>query len=178
MKKRTLLVTAGLTAILALGLATLGNARPVYAQDATPTPPTTPWGERMMGGQHGAHHGAGIMRGNRGENRAAGGGLMHPYMTESFAQALGVSVADLQTQLDAGKTMWQIATEKGLSEEEIKAVMVSARSNALNAMVADGTLTQEQANQRLQRMDRVKAGGLGAGNCTGSGFQGGRGGRR
>ena len=193
MKKSVLLLTVGLVVIAALAAAGL-----VYAQDATPTTPTTPWGGRggMMGGYAGyagsagatgetwAGHMGGMMAGYAGAARGTGTGPMHTYMVEAFAEALGMSVEDVQAEFDAGKTMWQIAADQGLDDEQVKGVMIQARTVALNAMVADGVLTQEQADFMLERMNTMMAGDFTPGSCpmnggaAGAGFRGGRGGGR
>lgn len=195
MKKTVLLLTVGLVVIAALAAAGL-----VYAQDATPTTPTTPWGGRggMMGGYAGyagsagatgetwAGHMGGMMAGYAGAARGTGTGPMHTYMVEAYAEALGLSVEDVQAEFDAGKTMWQIAADQGLDDEQVKGVMIQARTVALNAMVADGVLTQEQADFMLERMNTMMAGDFTPGSCpmnngatgAGAGFRGGRGGGR
>jgi hypothetical protein len=184
MKKSILVITLGFVVIAALAVAGLA-----YAQDATPTTPTTPWGGRgayggggMMGDlKWGGAYGGGMMS---GYGRGAGTGPMHTYMVEAFAQALGLTVEDVQAQFDAGATMWQIASDQGLSDEEVQGVMIQARTAALNAMVADGVLTQEQADFMLERMNTMMAGDFTPGSCpmnngaAGAGFRGGRGGGR
>lgn len=185
MKKSILLITVGLTVIAALAFAGL-----VYAQDATPATPNTPWGGRgsgMMGGAGntagiGMMGGQGMMGGSRGAARGTGTGPMHTYMVEAYAQALGLTVEDVQAEFEAGKTMWQIAADQGLSDEEVQGVMITARTAALNAMVVDGVLTQEQADLMLQRMNTMMSGDFVPGSCpmngTGGGMRGGRGGGR
>lgn len=194
MKKTILLITFGLVVIAALALAGLA-----YAQDATPTTPTTPWGGRgaygggMMGGANsGAYSGAysgGMMGRSFGNGaRGTGTGPMHTYMVEAFAQALDLTVEDVQAQFEAGATMWQIASDQGLSDEAIQGVMIQARTVALDAMVAEGLLTQEQADLMLERMNTMMSGDFTPGSCpmggsassagatgAGAGFRGGRG---
>ncbi len=205
MKKTVLLLTVGLVVIAALAAAGL-----VYAQDATPTTPTTPWGGRggMMGGYAGNAGNAGatgeawagrmggpgmggpgmggMMAGYAGAARGTGTGPMHTYMVEAYAEALGLSVEDVQAEFEAGKTMWQIAADQGLDDEQVKGVMIQARTVALNAMVTDGVLTQEQADFMLERMSTMMSGDFTPGSCpmnngatgAGAGFRGGRGGGR
>jgi len=137
------LITIGLTVIAALAFAGL-----VYAQDATPATPNAPWGGRgaggMMGGA-GTTGGPGMMGapmgGNWGAACGTGSGPMHTYMVEAYAQALGLTVEDVQAEFEAGKSMWKIAADQGLSDEEVQSVMVTARTAALSAMVADGVLS-------------------------------------
>ena len=148
-------------AVLAVAIVALGLAGYAYAQ--TPTPPTTPFGPGgRMGGQ------GGRMGGMMGGLLATGQeGPMHEYMLAAMAEALDMSVEDLQAELDAGKTMWQVAEAKGLSLEEFQTLMADARSEALKQAVEAGTLTQEQADWMLNHMQ-----GRGRGGQGGQGGQG------
>lgn len=174
MKKNLLVVTMIFVAVAALAFAGLA-----YAQDTTPTTPTTPWSGGRGGMMNGAR-GGGMMNGASAGGMMLGGssGPMHTYMVEAYAQALGLTVEDIQAQIDAGKSMWQIVADQGLVEEEIRSVMIQARTLALNAMVADGLLTQEQADFRLERMNTMMSGEFAPGDCTMNGARAGRGGGR
>jgi hypothetical protein len=113
-------------------------------------------------------------RGARGGNAAAGftgvEGLLHDGMLAVFAQELDVPVADLNARLANGETIAQIAAEKGLSAEQFSALMADARGQAIDQAVADGTLTQEQADWLKTR------GAQGNGGMAGArGTRGGRG---
>ncbi len=146
--------------------ATLGLASFAYAQTPAPTTPQTPWGSGKMGpgGMHGQYDSDQL-------------NPMHDYMEAAFAQALGVTEEELQSAREAGKTVWQLAEEKGLTVEEFQAKMLEARQSAIQAMVADGIMTQEQADWMLSRMQ----GNWGEGGYSGSGcpgMSGGFGGRR
>jgi hypothetical protein len=184
MKKRIVTVTIVVVALLALGIAGLA-----YAQDITPGPGPR-FGPGMMGG-------GGMMAGNgmmgRGGMMAGWGmnaqgpyGPLHEYMVAAVAEALDMSAADLQAELDAGLTMWDVAAEQGLSQEEFYALMLEARTKALDEAVAAGALTQEQADLMNERHQQMQENGFGPGNCpmnnggsTGQGARGmmGRGGR-
>jgi len=102
------------------------------------------------------------------EDVAAEYGPLHDYMFNAFAQALGITPEELETRRQAGDTLWVIAQEKGLTAEQFQEVMTTARTNAANQAVADGVITQEQADFMLQRMGRMMgnraAPGFGSGN--------------
>jgi hypothetical protein len=114
---------------IALGVAVirLASAAPAYAQDETPAGP--PWGD---GG--------------------AGTGILHDTMVEAFADALGVTAGELETRLEAGETLAAVAADLGISAEEFPALWLEARSAALEAAVADGVITAEQASWIEARM--------------------------
>ena len=89
--------------------------------------------------------GRGGMFGQPGGTGAVGTGLLHDYMVAAFADAFEMEVADLEAALADGTKMVDIALEKGLTIEEFKTLMVDARATALDAAVADGVLSAEQA---------------------------------
>lgn len=84
------------------------------------------------------------------------GGVLHPYMVEAFADALGLEADELQARLEDGETLRAIAEAQGFEAEEFAALWQQARSAALEAAVADGVITQEQADRMLTRMERIR----------------------
>jgi hypothetical protein len=147
MKK--LLIVGALVVVAALSF---GFAGSVYAQTVQPPTVEPGYGPGMMGGrnlQDGGYRMGGMM-GGFGQQGATPG-FMHDEMTAAFAEKLGMTVDELNTRLQAGDTMFDIAVEKGLSQEEFRTIMTDARSKALDAAVASGELTQEQADFMKQR---------------------------
>lgn len=103
-----------------------------------------------------------------GWQRSGEVGFMHEYMQAALAEALGFSLDEIEAAQKDGKTVWQLAQEKGLTLEEFQAAMTSARQKAIEKMVADGLLTQEQADWMLSRMQNMWGGGFGGrGGCPG-----------
>jgi len=104
------------------------------------------------------------------------GGAMHPYMVKFAAEALDLTEEALNAELNAGKTLWQVAEAKGLSVEDTQALMQDVHAKALAAMVADGVITQEQADWMQTRMGGMMGGarGMGAGCPMGGTGRGGR----
>ena len=116
----------------------------------------------------------------RGATRILWQGCPNVVQNSPFAQACNITPEELQARLDAGDSMWVIAQEKGLSADQFTQLMQQARSASLQQAVADGTLTQAQADWMQQRMNGNYPDGYGPGsaNCDGTGVrQGGRGGR-
>ena len=124
-------------------------------------------GGMMRGGNWGGR--GGMM------NFAADGeyGPMHDSMMAAFAEAFGLTADEVEARHDAGETMWQIAESQGYSLEDFNALMLSARSTALEQAVADGLVTQEQADWMQSRWDAMQANGFGTGTCLGGGQNGG-----
>lgn len=150
--KKTILVLT-LVGVLALSLGLIGSA---YAQGANPP------GRGAMGGR--------------------GLGPLHTYMVEAMARVLKMNATELQTRLDAGEGLYQIALSKGFKAEEIPGLMQTARAEAIKKAVADGVITQAQADWMLQRMNGQVGfgrgrGGMGLGPCGGTGVPIGQGGR-
>lgn len=156
MLKNIMLIVAGML----LGVIVLGVAGYAFAQ--TQTPPT-PWGPGMKSGR-----GGGMMGGT-------GQGVLHDYMLKAWAEAFEMSPEELQARLNQGDTMSTIAQEKGLSQEAFFQMMAGVRTKAIQAAVADGVITQQQAEWMLSHMNRMGSGGFGARGGGNRGF-GGRGG--
>jgi hypothetical protein len=173
MLKKGLWIGIGMViAVVALGAAGL-----VYAQTQTPPAP----GYGMMGGGYGGMMGRGFGGMMGGYGLASDGpgsyGPMHQYMLDAFAEALGLDAETLQERLEAGETMWQIAEAQGFSQDEFATLWTEAHAAALEQAVADGVITQEQADWMAQHMAQRQAAGFGpgSGHCTGAGPGGGRG---
>ncbi len=62
------------------------------------------------------------------------------------AQVLGMEPQELLAELRAGKSVADVAQEKGIDLDEIVNAIIERKVDYLNQLVADGRLTQEQAN--------------------------------
>ncbi|GAB4473688.1 MAG: hypothetical protein Kow0088_09200 [Anaerolineales bacterium] len=158
MFKNILLIALGAgIAILVLGLAGIA-----WAQTQTPpnglSPNSVPYG--------------GMGRWNSGGmmgrwNQSGETGFMHDYFIAAIAPKLNLTVDSLEAELTAGKTLWQIAEEKGISIETFQSLMFEAKQEALSQMVADGVITQDQADWMLSRMKWMWENGRGFGSGFG-----------
>ena len=171
MKKNILIV-----AVLGIAVLTFGLAGFAYAQDQTPPTPEYPYGPNMMndGSGYGRGSGHGMMGGFGGYGMMGSGmygdeGPMHEVMIASLADALGLSADEIEARHDAGETIWDIAAAEGLSTEEIQDLMFAAHDSALEDAVANGWLTQEQADWMDGHMEQMWDGDN---HCGGSGFNG------
>ena len=111
------------------------------------------------------------MGGRRG-GRMGGfkGGL--PCNREWLAEQLDMTVDELQAELKAGKTVAELAEEKGV---DLDAARVDAMKERIEQAVEDGTLSQEQADWMLQGLEQgFMPGGRGFGGRGGhfGGFRG------
>lgn len=69
----------------------------------------------------------GHMGGGPGTAQGTETGPYHDQMQAAAATALGITVDDLNTQLTAGKTIAQIAQERGIDFAKVQAAMQAAR---------------------------------------------------
>ncbi len=154
--KKTILIAAFLTiAVLAIGVTGIAYAHGPYpgTPDGAPTPYGPMGGYGMMGSY-----------GMYGEE-----GPMHEAMIAAVAEALGLSPEEIEARHDAGETIWDIAAAQGLTDEEIRDLMLTAHDSALEQAVAEGWLTAEQAEWMDAHMESMWNGEYGN-HCGGSGW--------
>ena len=117
-------------------------------------------------------------------------------MPTILAEELGMTLDELSAALAEGKTVAEVAAEQGVSLDDLVATLVTQRAEVLSQAVAEGDLTQEQADGMLEemtehltwRLENVGLGGPGGygGGCgmgsrgwgtrsSGRGYRGGRG---
>ncbi len=141
-----------LVAVAALAIGTTGVA---YAQTSSQATGT---GAGAMGGR-------GSRGGSGAGNGIAGDGILHDYMIAAYAEALNIPVADLEARLDSGETMSQIALSTGITLDEFRTLMVDVRHQAIDQALADGVLTQAQADWL-----KLRGAGQAAGGQNGRGY--------
>jgi hypothetical protein len=106
----------------------------------------------------------------------SGAGLLHEYTEQALADELGVSLADVEAAFDAGTTLCQFALDNGIAAEDLPAFLKDVRSAAIAAALADGVITQVQADRMLLFPGRglghggMGRGGFGTGLCDGTGI--------
>ena len=116
MKSKKLILA--LTMVITMGLG-------VTAYAATITQPTT-----------GTHQRAGMMMvtGMRGSD----------YVTSVLKNNLGMTDEEITAGLNSGKTMYALAEEKGMTEDQFKTALLEERNKAIDKAVSDGTITNEE----------------------------------
>lgn len=86
----------------------------------------------------------------RGAHGRGGAGL------EAAAEAIGVEPSELLEALRGGSTIAEVAGEHGVEVQSVIDAMVAEATEKLDAAVAEGRITQEQADERLADLtDRV-----------------------
>ena len=124
-------------AAFAMTLAGLGIANAQTDDSTTTAPPaeTAPeGGERRFGPGHThADH--------------------HPHARLSVAaEALGMTTADLKSELEAGKSIAQVAEAKGIAPQTVIDALVADAKEVLAKAVAEGRITQAQADARIETL--------------------------
>lgn len=71
-------------------------------------------------------------------------------VVNSAAEALDMEAKDLAAELRQGKTLAQVAEERGVSLDDLESGMLEAAEARLDQAVSDGKLTQERAERILQ----------------------------
>jgi hypothetical protein len=109
-----------------------------------------------------AQSGYGNMNGN-------GGGRGYQQSLTSKAEVLGMTSEELRTELES-KTLLEIATEKGVSEDKLHAAI---QASAQKRWAANG-LSQSEIDSRLKDMTERQANCDGTGNGGGQHYRGNR----
>lgn len=97
-------------------------------------------GDEMHGGR------GGEMRDGKGGGRGPGAGI------DAAAEALGIDLGELMTQLRDGATIAEIAEAAGIDLQGVTDAMLAEAKTHLDERVASGDLTQEQADARLAEL--------------------------
>jgi len=90
-----------------------------------------------------------------GEPMGSGAGMgmhMNGSMFEVIADSLSMTVDELQAAQSQGKSVAAIAEEKGVTVEALTTKVFEARKAALEQLVKDGKLSQQQMDTMLDHM--------------------------
>jgi hypothetical protein len=90
-----------------------------------------------------------------------------------LAEALGMTVEELEAALAGGQTLWDLMFEKNISPSDLQTNMQAAHEAAVQQAVADGVITQAQADEILANGGLNFFGGHGRGHHGRGGFRGG-----
>jgi hypothetical protein len=131
MKKTLVILGSVVSAIVVLGAIGLFAVGTALAQ--TPTP----WaGAAMMAWNYAGGCGCG------GGCEISGTNTIH----DTIAKTLGITTEQLYAERVAGKTLAQIAKDKGVSEQQLTDAVLAALKQFTDQAVKDGRITQAQAD--------------------------------
>ncbi len=166
-KKSILGFGAALGLVALVGLLGLMLAVPALAQGNTPpTTPTPDTGKGLGLGRGWGHFGRGFF-----------GGSWATF--DAVAEALGLTPEQLFSELHSGKTLEEIAEERGVDIQKVydaaKAARVQQMKEAIQQAVEDGRMTQDQADWLLEGLEKGyfpmgRGFGRGFGRGLGRGF--------
>jgi polyhydroxyalkanoate synthesis regulator phasin len=105
--------------------------------------------DKGMFGPFSGGRGFGMERGGMGRGGFAGGNAE----MDAAAAKLGMTTQDLMTELRAGKSLADVAKEKNISADDLKAAIIAAVTTQIDQAVKDGKLTQTQADQLKSKLD-------------------------
>ena len=136
--KKLILIGGLAAALIAVVTVAVIGATNVYAQGPTPTQPA-PLGQG---------HGPGD-----GKHGPMGGPAF-----EAAAQTLGMTTDELTAALKQGKTLEQVAQDKGVDFATVQAAMQKARDTEMRQRIQQaleaGTITQDHADWLLEGLDK------------------------
>ena len=184
--KKILIIAVTIVAVIALGNVLLvsaqGGAQPNQLNAACPTSGyTCPFSGTMPYGVPGGMMGGSMMGGNHAQMHGAmmGANGMHEQVWTAVAKKLGLTYAELNTALQNGQTVAQLAQAKGISLDALKTAALEAMKTSFAELVKQGAMTQEQADWMLDHMDDMPMfnfdQGFGPGMMGGRGMMNGRG---
>jgi len=144
--KKLFLIAIGFT----LAVAVFGVAGFAYAQIQEPPEAQTSEGAEFPYGRAGWSRGSngGVMSSNFDEDES---GPLHDYILPAIAEAFGLTEAQIEAFEIARQTVQEIRST--LTPEEIRAAMQQAFRTAIENALSDGAITEEQAENWLERLE-------------------------
>jgi hypothetical protein len=89
--------------------------------------------------------------GGPGGRGGHGPGILHKGL-DTAADALGITEEELRTALQDGQSIADVASERGVDVQGVIDALVADAQARLAEEVAEGDITQEQADERLSRL--------------------------
>ncbi len=118
--------------------------------------------------------GLGLGFGGRGRGHKGGFGIHAGASLTTVATSLNMTVAELATELQSGKSVADVASAKGVALDTVINAIVAEQTARLNEAVTAGRITQEQADamiatlkENLPHLLALKGGGFGFGRWPG-----------
>lgn len=95
---------------------------------------------------------------------------------QAVAALLGMTTQEIEAQLEQGKSLAEIAASKGVSEDQLVAVIIDPMKQFMQQQVTGGYWTQaqmdshlKQAEQHIRQLVNATGNGAGYGGCGGYG---------
>lgn len=141
MKNKSLIIA--LTMAIAIGIGATA-----YASTGT---------ANSTSGTNGIHQMAGLgkVTGKRG----------YDYVESILKNKLGMTDKEITDGLNSGKTMYDLAKEKGMGADQFKTALLEERNKAVDQAITDGKITKEEGNSIKETLKNNLE------NCTGTSDQ-------
>ncbi len=81
-------------------------------------------------------------------------GYVYHESIDAVSELLGLSPEEIREERKLGKSLVEIAEEQGVSEDALIEAIMAAPKEAIEQKVEDGILTQEQADQMIERLEQ------------------------
>ncbi|AWI05971.1 hypothetical protein [Clostridium drakei] len=99
----------------------------------------------------------GVTNGNNTNHQGVGIGRVtgisgHDYVQSILKDKLGITDKEITDALNSGKTMYDLAKDKGMTEEQFKAALLEERNKAIDKAVADGKITKEEGASMKEKL--------------------------
>lgn len=151
MKSKKLILALTMTITMGLGITAYAATESANTQTTTVTTANT-----STNGFHMAGAGLGRATGMRG----------YDYVEAVLKDKLGMTDEEITAGFNSGKTMYDLAKEKGMTEDEFKTALLEERIKAIDKAVADGNITKEEGDSIKENLKNNMD------NCTGIPGQG------
>ena len=80
----------------------------------------------------------------------------HGFLTNLLKEK-GVTDADIKTALDSGKSLYDLAVEKGITDTQMKEYMITEGTKRIDDAVTNGKMTAEQAAAAKTKLNEASA---------------------
>jgi ribosomal protein S20 len=125
MKKKNLILTLAITLTVGLGATAYAASAPVNSYC------------------QGAGSGLGRLAGFRGFD-----------IIESILKDKGVTDSEVTNAVNSGKTLYDLAKEKGITDDQLKKSLLEEKIKIIDDAVAKGTITKEQGDTEKERISQ------------------------
>lgn len=68
----------------------------------------------------------------------------YDYISNILKNKLGLTDTDIANERESGKTLYDLAAEKGMTQDELKNLLLEEKSKSIDEAVKKGTITKEE----------------------------------
>lgn len=86
----------------------------------------------------------------------------YDYISNILKNKLGLTDTDITNATKSGKTLYDLAAEKGMTQEELKSSLLEERTKSIDDAVKKGTITKEEGETLKSKLNTNIQ------NCTGN----------